>query len=97
MTGERIDAEEALRLGILNRVLPAEGFQGAAFDFAQTLAEGPASALAQIKRGVHLGASAGLDEVLEFEAEAQTELFLGDNAREGMRAFLEKRPPRFGR
>lgn len=97
MTGERIDAAEALRLGILNRLLPADGFQAAAFEFAQTLADGPPQALAQIKAGVYLGASADLDDALHFEAGAQTELFLGNDAREGMQAFLEKRAPRFGR
>lgn len=96
MTGDRISGEEAFRLGLLDRLLPAEGFGDAALDFARTLAAGPPEAMARIKEGVYLGAASGLDEVLDFEADTQLELFLGDDAREGMQAFLEKRPPRFG-
>jgi len=96
MTADRVDAAEALRLGLLNRLLPAEGFHEAALAFARSLAAGPPEALARIKEGVYLGAEASLDEVLSFEAEVQGKLFLGEDAREGMRAFLEKRTPRFG-
>ncbi len=95
-TGDRIDAQEAHRLGILNRLLPQEGFSEAALDFAKKLAAGPSEALAKIKEGVYLGAAANLDEALEFEGAVQPELFLGPDAREGMQAFLDKRVPRFG-
>ncbi len=97
MTGQRIDAGEAQRLGLVERLLPAEGFGAAAFAFACELAAGPPEALARIKEGVYLGAVSSLEDALDFEAAAQLELFLGADAREGMRAFLDKRPPRFGR
>lgn len=96
MTGDRIDAEEAYRLGIINRVFPHEVFHLEVRNFAQRLAEGPAETLAYIKRGVYIGASGTLAETLAHEEEAQSRLFLSDDAREGMRAFLEKRTPRFG-
>lgn len=96
MTGARIKAEEARRIGLLERVLPVEGFHDAVFDFARSLAAGPPEALARIKEGVYLGAEADLDAVLDFEATTQLKLFLGEEAREGMRSFLDKRPPRFG-
>jgi len=95
-TGDRVGADEAYRLGILNRLLPEAGFEDATHDFARKLAAGPPEALARIKQGVYLGAASELAEALEFEAEVQPELFLGADAREGMRAFLEKRSPRFG-
>lgn len=95
MTGARVGGEEAFRLGLLDQLLPAEGFADAALDLARRLAAGPPEALARIKEGVYLGASSGLDEVLDFEAEVQLELFLSDDAREGMQAFLEKRTPKF--
>ncbi|MDP6707711.1 MAG: enoyl-CoA hydratase-related protein [Alphaproteobacteria bacterium] len=96
MTGERIEAEEAFRLGLLNRLYPADRFQAEVEQFAARLAAGPSAALAAIKRGVYLGAEAPLAKALDFEAQAQPELFLSADAREGMRAFLEKRPPAFG-
>ena len=96
MTGQRIDAPEAQRLGLVDRLLPSAGFAEAARAFAYDLAAGPPEALARIKEGVYLGAVSSLDEALDFEAAAQLELFLGTDAREGMRAFLGKRPPRFG-
>ncbi|MBI2800618.1 MAG: enoyl-CoA hydratase/isomerase family protein [Gammaproteobacteria bacterium] len=95
MLGERIDAQEAWRLGIVNRVLPAENFQETARELARQFAHGPAAALAAIKRGVYLGAAGTLDEVIAYETIAQRAMFLSDDAREGMRAFMEKRAPRF--
>ena len=63
--------------------------------FASRLAAGPADAIAQIKAGVQLGAAGSLADVFAFEKRVQTELFLTDDAREGMRAFVEKRPAKF--
>lgn len=96
MTGDRIDADEALRLGLLNAVYPAESFHDDALKFCQRLARGPAKALAAIKAGVHLGVGGSLADVFAYEKRVQTALFLSDDAREGMRAFVEKRPPKFG-
>ena len=95
MTGERISAEEAHRLGILNALYDAGEFRERVNAFARRLANGPAEALASIKAGVYLGASASPDEVIGFEREVQSRLFLAPDAREGMAAFLEKRPPLF--
>jgi 2-(1,2-epoxy-1,2-dihydrophenyl)acetyl-CoA isomerase len=96
MTGERIRAEEAYRLGLLNQLYPMDSFRDDVRAFAKILADGPPQALAAIKQGVFAAANASLSEVLDFERRNQTELFLADDAREGMRAFLEKRPPSFG-
>ncbi|MDP6689255.1 MAG: enoyl-CoA hydratase [Alphaproteobacteria bacterium] len=96
MTGERIRADEAHRLGLLNQLYPMESFRDDVQAFARRLAAGPPQALAAIKRGVHAAANASLSQVLDFEHRNQVELILSDDAREGMRAFLEKRPPKFG-
>lgn len=89
MTGERVRANEALRLGLLNRLFAADEFAAGVQEFAASLAAGPPEALAAIKQGVYLG------EALEFEAAAQPAMFLSADAREGMQAFLDKRPPEF--
>ena len=95
MSGDRIDAEEALRLGLLNRIFPDETFREEALSIAQQLAAGPAETLAHIKRAVYIGATGTLADALAYEAHAQRQVFLSNDAREGMRAFLEKRAPRF--
>jgi len=95
MTGERFEAAEADRLGLLNRVIPAESFAEDVQAFARRLASGPRAALEVIKRGVYLGETGTPADVLAFEAREQAALFLSDDAREGMRAFMEKRPARF--
>ena len=95
MSGDRIDAEEAFRLGLLNRIFPDETFREDALCVAQQFAAGPPGTLAHIKRAVYIGATGTLVEACAYEAEAQRQVFLSNDAREGMRAFLEKRAPRF--
>jgi len=97
MLGERIDADTALRLGLVNAVYPDDTFRDHVMEKAHAFAAGPREALAVIKRGVLAGASASLDETLQFEQAAQAQIFLSDDAREGINAFLEKRSPVFGR
>ncbi len=95
MTGDRFDAAEAHRLGIVNRVIPDATFRDEVMKFATALARGPSSTLARIKAAIQLGASGTVSQTMQFETTAQEEMFLSDNAREGMRAFLEKRHPKF--
>lgn len=96
MLGERIDAATALRLGIVNAVFPDASFRADVAARARALAAGPREALAAIKRGV-LGSETGtLEDALAFERAEQVKLFLSDDAREGMRAFIDKRAPVFG-
>ena len=95
MTGDRIDAAEALRIGILNRVIPDDTFREEIMTFARQLASGPADTLAHIKRATYVGATGTLSDALQYEEHAQEAVFLSDDAREGMRAFLEKRAAKF--
>jgi 2-(1,2-epoxy-1,2-dihydrophenyl)acetyl-CoA isomerase len=81
---------------MLNRVIEADAFMDTTQKFAARLAAGPAAALAQTKVGVQLGQKSSLADVFDFEKRTQTRLFLEDDAREGMRAFVEKRAPKFG-
>ena len=95
LLGERIDAAEAHRLGIVNQVFPDASFIDEVGERARRLAHGPQAAQAAIKRGVYFGAGGTLADTLAYELAAQTTLFLSEDAREGMRAFIEKRAPRF--
>jgi len=97
MLGERIDAAEALRLGIVNNVFPADTFREEVRKRAVKLAAGPRQAIAAIKQGVYVGAEESLGETLAFEERKQSQMFLSDDAREGIAAFVEKRAPKFGK
>ena len=94
-TGEVIDAAEALRLGIVNRVLPPEELLPAAQALARAIAAGPPIAIRLAKRGIYRNAESDLRTALEYETFAQNACFETEDASEGIRAFVEKRPPVF--
>jgi enoyl-CoA hydratase/carnithine racemase len=94
-TGAQIDAAEALRLGIVSQVVAPEELLPAAHALARTIAAGPPIAIRLAKRGIHRNAEADLRSALEYETFAQNACFETDDAREGIRAFVEKRPPVF--
>jgi len=94
-TGDRLDAAEALRLGIVSRVLPVDALLPEMMAFAERLARGPAAAIAAIKQSLRVTASAGLEEAVDREVEAQEQCWNTKDAREGFAAFLEKREAKF--
>lgn len=95
LTGETIDAAEALRIGLVNKVVPAAGLMDAARAMMkQMLANGPL-ALAVCIEAVHSGLQMTLDEGMVLEANQFGLLAATADMREGTRAFLEKRPPSF--
>ena len=94
-TGDLIDAAEALRIGLVNRVLPGPELEGATRALAARLAAGPPLALRAIKQAVYRGLDGDLDAALEREEDGQMELLKSADVREGVAAFLEKRPPEF--
>ena len=94
--GEMIDAVEAERLGLVNRVVPHDALEAATLDWAGRLAAKPALALALAKQALRRSHNSTLDEMLDYEAEAQDRCFRSADALEGTMAFVEKRPPRFG-
>jgi enoyl-CoA hydratase/carnithine racemase len=92
MTGRRVRAEEALRLGLVDEVVPAETVLDAALGYARRLAEGPAAALEAIKESVDHGADLGLAAGLALERSLFTGVFGTADAEEGIRSFLEHGP-----
>ncbi len=93
--GEAIDAEEALHLGILNRVVPPEELESATRQLAERLRDAPPLAVAAAKQAVYMSQAAELEEMLRYENEAQLRCFGSHDGREGLRAWIEKRLPKF--
>jgi len=93
--GEAIDAQEAARLGIVNRVVAPEELENATMELAQRLRAAPPIALAAAKHAVYVSQAEDLEEMLRYETEAQLRCFESDDGHEGVHAFLEKREPKF--
>ena len=91
MTGDFIDAGEALRIGLYNRVVPDGEALAAATELAARLARGPSAALAVTKHALEREAHMTLPDALAEEARVQAACMEDPNFREGYRAFVEKR------
>ncbi len=94
-SAEMVPAEEALRIGLVNRVVPHEQLAAETRAVATMLAAKPPLALALAKRAVYASDAAGLSEMLDVELEHQLACFQSEDAKEGLAAFLDKRAPRF--
>lgn len=90
-----IDAAEALRIGLVNRVVPAAELETTTRALAVRIAAGPPGTLALAKALLNRSATVDLSTALGFEAYAQAQAVTSDDHAEGVRAFLEKRPPHF--
>jgi len=95
LTGGRIDAREALRIGLVERVVPATDVLSSAQALARTLAEKAPVALRYAKEAVVKGLGLPLEDGLRLENDLATLLRTTDDRIEGAKAFLEKRKPRF--
>jgi enoyl-CoA hydratase len=94
--GDRIGADRAHQLGVVNRVVPAETTIDVAVELAQRLAAKAPLAVRLGKRAVNRALEMPLAQGLETERDAFYMLFASEDQKEGMRAFLEKRKPTFG-
>ena len=95
MTGDFITADEALRIGLYNRVVPDGELTATARSFAETLAAGPSFAHEITKEALNREAHMDLGAALEAEAQIQASLMTHPDFREAYEAFVAKRPPRF--
>jgi len=95
VTGRAVSPQEALELGILNRLFPAAELHERTLEYAQDLASGATLAVGHIKTAVHEGLVFGLERGLEREQQLIEELFRSEDGREGIAAFAEKRQAAF--
>lgn len=95
MLGEKVTADECLRIGLANRVVPTDQVLAEAMQLARRLAAGPGLALAMTKKLVWQEWSMDLDAAIEQEAQAQALLLRAHDHREFYNAWMEKREPRF--
>jgi enoyl-CoA hydratase/carnithine racemase len=94
-TGRTVTPAEAERLGMVDRLVPAGEFDQAVAELAAGLAAGAPLAIAAITRVVNDGLERPLEDALERELDELAGLFASEDAREGMTAFTEKRPPTY--
>jgi enoyl-CoA hydratase len=93
LTADMIDAERALTMGILNRVVPAGELMPVAYDYARRIAENAPLAVFATKQSAIEGMSLDLEEAFDNEARHTDRVFATEDAKEGPRAFAEKRAP----
>jgi enoyl-CoA hydratase/carnithine racemase len=95
LTGESINAETALSLGIANRVVPAPDLRRETLALATSLAKGPPVAFGEIKRAMRAGLGGTIDTALEMERAGQIRCLHSSDCMEGVAAWMQKREPVF--
>jgi 2-(1,2-epoxy-1,2-dihydrophenyl)acetyl-CoA isomerase len=92
--GDAITASRAEQLGIVNRVVPDAELAAETRQLAERLRDAPFKSIAAAKHAVYMSAESSLERMLQYETEAQLQCFQSPEARERVKAFLEKREPR---
>jgi len=93
--GDMIKADEAFRLGLVNKVVPPEGLMDAAMEWAKKMASKSAPVLAMAKMSINTGIDTDINTGLNMEARCDALCFATEDQKEGMKAFLEKREAQF--
>jgi 2-(1,2-epoxy-1,2-dihydrophenyl)acetyl-CoA isomerase len=92
--GDAINARRAAQLGLVNSVVPDAELASATRKLAERLRDAPYRSIAAAKHAVYMSEESGIERMLQYETEAQLQCFQSQEARERVRAFLEKREPR---
>jgi len=95
LTGDTFDAQFALRHGLVTELVPKAGLEQAALGIARQIIKNGPMAVNAARRAILASSELPLEQGLQFEAGLQRELLLSNDAREGMTAFRERRPPRY--
>jgi enoyl-CoA hydratase len=93
MSGELYDAQECHRIGLVNQIVPYDELIPAGEKMAQSFLKGAPLALRYIKEAVYKGSEMTLEQGLRFESDLQSMVMQTEDAKEGPKAFVEKRPP----
>ena len=94
-TGKMIDAVEAERIGLINQVVPPEDLKDTATKMTLRLAQGPSKAIGMAKASIYQAVTMDMAPILETEARAASLCISTEDAKEGIKAILEKRKPEF--
>lgn len=94
-TGEMIDAKTAHRIGVVNHVYPLDRFEAEVKALAKKIADGPQVAIRAVKHNLFARDKEKLLQAMELEVQHQMKCFHSEDCREGIRAFMEKRAPKF--
>ncbi len=95
ITGRLLSPQEALQIGLVERVWPQEELMERTIEYARNLTQRATRAIGLIKLGVQQGSELPLEGALTLERELQNRLFVTSDAQEGLAAFIEKRQPHF--
>jgi enoyl-CoA hydratase len=93
MSGELYDAQECHRIGLVNQIVPHDELIPAGEKMAQSFLKGAPLALRYIKEAIYKGSEMTLEQGLRFESDLQSMVMQTEDAKEGPKAFVEKRPP----
>jgi enoyl-CoA hydratase/carnithine racemase len=96
-TGDLFDFERGLELGLVNHIFDSENFMANVIEYARqfTTPKKAALAVGRIKRAVQTGSEISFESALALERELQQQLFQSEDAKEGISAYVERRPPQF--
>lgn len=94
-TGKMVDAQEAFRIGLVNRVVPKETIMDFTLNLAAEIARGPKLGLRAIKKGVRQSFELSREQMVQLNLELSDEVFKSEDCDEGVKAFFEKREPKF--
>ncbi|SRR5712691_361850 len=94
-TGDMIDAKTALALGIVNQVVPAAQLEATVRTLAERIGQGPSLPIRAVKKALFASDEKELAQALDNEVREQVRCYMSDDCREGIRAFFEKRQPKF--
>ena len=95
LTAERFPAERALELGLLNEIVPEAELRKKAFELASRITANAPLAVQATKESVMRGLALDLDEAYKVESKIASEIFQTEDAKEGPKAFAEKREPKW--
>jgi enoyl-CoA hydratase len=92
ITGDLLNPQQALEIGLVNKVFPQAETREKTLEYARKIANGPSYAASNIKLSIMNGKEMPLNVAIRYEGELQNLLFRSEDAKEGLTAFLEKRP-----